>query len=87
MHPYIVKGRASHLAANYLFEPLMTSVADDPDAMYGLIAETIDYPENRQWAIVKLRTEARFSDGSDITADDVVFTYNILQEKGIPVRL
>jgi microcin C transport system substrate-binding protein len=84
LHPYIIKGRASHLASSFLFEPLMTTVADDPDAMYGLIAESIEYPENRQWAIFKLRDEARFSDGSDITADDVVFTYDILLEKGIP---
>jgi microcin C transport system substrate-binding protein len=84
LHPYIVKGRASHLASSFLFEDLMTNVADDPDALYGLIAESIEYPENRQWALFNLRPEAKFSDGSDITADDVVFTYNILLEKGIP---
>lgn len=84
MHPYIVKGRASHLAVQFLYEPLMTTVADDPDAMYGLIAETIEYPENRQWALFNLRPEAKFSDGTAVTADDVVYTYNILLEKGIP---
>jgi microcin C transport system substrate-binding protein len=84
MHPYIVKGRASHLAVQFLFENLMTSVADDPDAMYGLIAETIEYPENRQWALFNLRPEAKFSDGTPVTAEDVVFTYYILLEKGIP---
>ena len=83
MHPYTIKGKGGHITIVF-FEDLMTSVADDPDALYGLLAETIEYPENRQWAIFNLRPEARFSDGSEVTADDIVFTFNILLEKGIP---
>lgn len=83
MHPYITKGIGAGFSS-YFFERLMTSVADDPDSLYGLLAETIEYPPSRQWVIFNLRPEARFSDNSQVTAEDVVFTFNILLEKGIP---
>lgn len=83
MHPYVIKGRASGVAS-YFFEGLMTSVADEPDALYGLIAHTVEYPESRQWVKFYLRPEARFSDGSKLSAHDVVFTFDILLSKGIP---
>ena len=83
MTPFILKGQAAALSSIF-FESLMTGSADEPDSMYGLLAETIEYPESRQWAIFNLRPEARFSDGSQVTADDVVFSFNILYEKGRP---
>lgn len=81
--PYILKGQAATLSSVF-FESLMTGSADEPDAMYGLLAESIEYPEDRQWAIFNLRPEARFSDGTQVTAEDVVFSFNILIEKGRP---
>ncbi len=81
--PYILKGQAATLS-NIFFESLMTNDSDEPDAMYGLVAKTIEYPENRQWAIFNMRPEARFSDGTPITAADVVFSFNILITKGRP---
>lgn len=83
MTPYILKGQAAALSSIF-YESLMAGTADEPDAMYGLVAESIEYPESRQWAIFNMRPEARFSDGSSITAEDVVFSYNILIEKGRP---
>ena len=83
MHPYVIKGRSASLGSKF-FEPLMETLADDPDAMYGVLAESVEYPEDRQWVIFNMRPEARFSDGTEVTADDIVFTYNILLEKGIP---
>lgn len=83
MHPYVVKGTSAN-SSSIFFEPLMTGVADEPDALYGLLAEQIEYPENRQWATFYLRPEARFSDGTPVTAEDVVFTFEILRDKGIP---
>jgi len=50
-----------------------------------LLAETIEYPENRQWVVFNMRPEARFSDGTAVTAQDVVFSFNILYEKGRPI--
>lgn len=84
MHPYTVEGRASALYANYAFEPLMEAVLDEPDSAYGVLAESIEYPPDRQWAAFNLRPEARFSDGTPVTAEDVAFTYDILLTKGIP---
>ncbi len=67
-----------------LHDSLMTRAFDEPDAVYGLIAESVEYPEDRAWAIFTLRPEARFSDGTQITADDVVFTIETLQQQGAP---
>lgn len=83
MTPYILKGQAAALSSIF-FESLMTGSADEPDSMYGLLAETIEYPKSRQWAVFNIRPEAQFSDGSQVTADDVVFSFNILYEKGRP---
>ncbi len=83
LNRYIIKGNAA-ASGNIFLETLMTGTADEPDALYGLIAESIEYPENRSYAIFNIRPEARFSDGSKITANDVVFSHNILLEKGIP---
>ena len=83
MTPYILKGQAAALSSIF-FESLMASSSDEPDSMYGLLAETIEYPENRQWATFNLRPEAQFSDGTQLTADDVVFSFNILYDKGRP---
>ena len=82
-HPYIAKGRAA-VGASIQFESLMIGTSDEPDSMYGLLAESLEYPTDYSWAIFYLRPEARFSDGSPVTADDVVFSQTILQEKGIP---
>lgn len=83
MSPYILKGQAAALSS-IMFESLMSGSADEPDSMYGLLAESIEYPENRQWAIFNIRPEARFSDDSPVTAEDVVFSFNVLYEKGRP---
>ncbi|NOX73235.1 MAG: ABC transporter substrate-binding protein [Alphaproteobacteria bacterium] len=82
--PYILKGQPAALSTIF-YESLMEGTLDEPDSMYGLVAESIEYPENRQWAIFNMRPEAKFSDGSPLTAEDVVFSFNILFEKGSPV--
>ena len=57
---------------------------DEIKTAYGLIAESVEYPDNNQWIIFNLRPEARFHDGKLITADDVLFSFKALQEKGHP---
>ena len=81
--PYILKGNAGSLATVF-FDSLMTGNSDEPDSMYGLVAHTVEYPENRSWVIFHMRPEARFADGTPLTAEDVVFSYNVLLEKGRP---
>ncbi|TCQ81918.1 microcin C transport system substrate-binding protein [Ochrobactrum sp. BH3] len=66
------------------FDRLMAAALDEPDAVYGLIAESVTLSKDRQTCLFKLRKEARFHDGSPIEAKDVVFTYETLKEKGHP---
>ena len=81
--PYILKGNAATLSTAF-FDTLMTGNLDEPDAMYGLVAETIEYPEDRSWVIFHMRPEAKFFDGTPVHAEDVVFSMNVLIEKGAP---
>ncbi|MBO1038380.1 extracellular solute-binding protein [Brucella pituitosa] len=66
------------------FDTLMAAALDEPDAVYGLIAESVTLSKDRQTCLFKLRKEARFHDASPIEAKDVVFTYETLKEKGHP---
>lgn len=83
LHRYSTKGEQAG-SATIFFESLMAGTADEAGSLYGLLAETIEYPESKKWVIFNLRPEARFSDGSPLTASDVVFSLNILVEKGLP---
>ena len=83
MTPYILKGNAAALSTVF-FDSLMTGTLDEPDALYGLVAESIEYPESREWVIFNMRSEAMFSDGTPVTAEDVVFSFEVLRDKGAP---
>lgn len=67
-----------------LHDTLMVRAFDEPDAVYGQLAESVEYPADRSFAIFTLREGARFSDGEPVTAADVVFTLRTLQEDGAP---
>ena len=82
-NPFIPKGNpAAHSTAG--LETLMTASADEPFTRYGLIAESLTYPKDRSWITFHLRPDARWHDGQPITADDVVFSFNLLMEQGQP---
>ena len=83
MHPYTTKGRAGQLSSMF-FESLLEGTADEADAVYGLVAESLEYPADRSHVIFNMRPKARFSDGSPLTAADVVFSYETLRDKGLP---
>ncbi|MBL9034749.1 MAG: ABC transporter substrate-binding protein [Rhodospirillaceae bacterium] len=80
---FIVKGTPAGLPG--LYDTLTTSPDDDLMTEYGLLAESMEVAEDKSWVIFNLRPEARWHDGQPVTADDVVFTFNILMEKGNPV--
>lgn len=84
LSPYILKGNAA-AGSTVFFDSLMTATLDEPDAMYGLVAHSVEYPESREWVIFHMRPEARFWDGTPLTAQDVVFSVDILRDKGQPV--
>lgn len=66
------------------FDSLMTGAWDEPDSRYGLVAETVMVSADRNVFSFQLRKNARFHDGSPLTAEDVVFSYQLLKEKGHP---
>jgi microcin C transport system substrate-binding protein len=80
---YILKGDAAQ-GTELLFDTLMARAQDEPDAVYGLIAESADVADDRMSVTFKLRPEAKFADGTPVTAEDVVFSFNSLKEKGHP---
>ena len=83
MHPYTRKGRAGAYSSIF-FESLLEETADEADAAYGLLTEYIEYPKDRSWVIFKLRDNIKFSDGSPLTVEDVLFSYELLRDKGLP---
>ena len=83
LNQFILKGEAAQ-GLGLLYDSLLAGSADEPDAAYGLIAERMEYPPDRSWVIFDMRPEATFSDGTPITAEDVVFTWQVLLEKGAP---
>ena len=63
----------------------MVRADDEPDAVYGLVAETRRRgADDRMSVTFKLRPEAKFADGSPVTADDVVFSFDIAEGEGPP---
>ena len=77
-------GSGSGSSVGHLWESLLTSSADEISAGYGHIAETIELPADKLWVAFELRPEAKFSDGTPITAEDVAWTYRTLLEQGRP---
>jgi peptide/nickel transport system substrate-binding protein len=83
-NPLIVRGVAANGIRDFVIESLMARGLDEPFTLYGLIAETVEVPEDRSSITFHLNPKARFSDGAPITADDVLFSFNLLKEKGRP---
>lgn len=87
-NPFPLKGSSFPNHNTYLmhliFESLMFEPLDDKLTSYCFLAEWVDQPEDNASVTFKLREDIRFSDGSKANADDLVFTFNILREKGKP---
>ncbi|WP_349035574.1 extracellular solute-binding protein [Pseudotabrizicola sp. 4114] len=82
MNPYSVKGRAAGLSSAP-YETIVTGTADEIGAVYCLLCSTMEYPEDRSWVIFNLRPEVTFSDGTPMTAEDVLFSYETFLAKGL----
>ncbi len=83
LNGFILKGDAAQ-GLEVLFDSLMVRAADEPDAVYGLAARDAEIALGGKAATFHLRPEARFADGSPVTADDVVFSFETLKAKGHP---
>ena len=84
LNNYILKGDAAQ-GLELLFDTLMTPAADEPDAVYGLVAESAEVADDKMSATFYLRPEAKFADGSPLTAGDVVYSFEALKTKGHPI--
>lgn len=83
LNHFIAKGVKAP-ALPMMFDTLMTSSLDEPQSMYGLVAESVEVADDKSWVEFTLRPQAKFHDGSPITPDDVVFTFEALKTKGDP---
>ena len=84
MNPYTVKGRRGQLSW-FMYESLLgDGAADTYGEGYCLLCERLEYPPTKDWVIFHMRPEARFSDGTPLTAHDVLFSHNLLLEQGLP---
>jgi len=83
IHPYTRNGRSAVLG-NIFFESMLEGTYDEVGSSYCLLCESIAYPEDRSYVIFTIREAARFSDGTPVTADDALFSYEILRDEGLP---
>lgn len=84
LKPLIVKGNKAPGVREYVYESLMARSSDEAFSLYGLLAESIEVPDDRSWVQFVLRPDARFSDGRPVTVDDVIFSLELLRDKGLP---
>jgi microcin C transport system substrate-binding protein len=82
-NPFIPKGNA--VGVGLIYDSLTYHSPDEPFTEYGLLAEKIDKAPDNSYVRFILNPKARFHDGTPVTADDVIFTFNILVEKGDPM--
>ena len=84
LHPFTLKGvPAAGIGA--LWETLCWHSRDEAFTVYGLIADTIEVPQDRSWVSFTLRPEAKWNDGTPITVEDVIWSFDTLKTKGPPM--
>lgn len=84
-NPYIFKGVAATFVTSLSFETLGFSPADDPFTVYPLLAEKFDLPKDKSYVGFILNPKAKFSDGSAVLADDVIYSFKAITEQGSPI--
>ena len=84
LNPYVLKGTVPWQLTSLITESLMGRSLDEPFTLYGLLAESVETDPDRTWVEFTLRPEARFSDGSPVTVEDVIWSYETLGTQGHP---
>lgn len=89
LNPFILKsmrttarGMWDPQYGNLVFESLMQRSRDESFSLYGLLAETVEWDEDRTFIQFNLNPKARWADGQPVTPDDVIFTFELLRDKG-----
>src|SRR5262245_46230673 len=84
LNPLIVKGVAAISLRGYVIESLLARGYDEPFTLYGLLAETVETDAERSYVTFRLNPRAKFSDGTPVTPDDVIFSWQLLRDHGRP---
>jgi peptide/nickel transport system substrate-binding protein len=84
LNPFIVRGLAVQQIRGYVVESLMARGNDEAFTLYGLLARSVETDEERSYVTFRLDPRARFSDGTPVTADDVLFSWALFRDKGRP---
>ncbi|MGC3937168.1 extracellular solute-binding protein [Roseobacter sp. EG26] len=84
LNPFVRKGTVPWQLRFFTHESLMGRSWDEPFTLYGLLAESVEVPDDRSWVGFTLRENAMFSDGSPVTVEDVLFSYELLGTEGHP---
>jgi peptide/nickel transport system substrate-binding protein len=84
VNPFVIRGNPFQQFRSYVVESLMVRSQDEPFTLYGLIANSVETDDARSFVAFTIDPRARFSDGKPVTADDVLFSWNLLREKGRP---
>ncbi|MEQ6247985.1 extracellular solute-binding protein [Sulfitobacter sp. HNIBRBA3233] len=84
LNPFVRKGTAPWQLRFFTHETLLGRSWDEPFTLYGLLAESVETDEARTWVEFTLRENAAFSDGSPLTVDDVIFSFELLGTEGHP---
>lgn len=84
LNPLIVKGLPAQSIRGYVIESLLARGYDEPFTLYGLLAQSVETDDERSYVTFTLDPRARFSDGKPVTPQDVVFSWQLLRDKGRP---
>src|SRR5579863_2275738 len=84
LNPFIIKGVPA-AGIGMIFDTLTSASEDEPSSEYGLVADSIDVAPDKLSVLYTLRPQARFHDGSPMTPEDVVWSFDTLRDKGLPM--
>ncbi|AYG59128.1 extracellular solute-binding protein [Rhizobium jaguaris] len=91
LNPFILKsmgttarGMWDPAYGNLVYESLMQRSSDEPFTLYGLLAQTVEWDDSRSFIQFNLNPKAKWSDGQPVTPEDVIFTFQLLRDKGRP---
>ena len=84
MNPFATQRGTPGRLSSIPYERVMTATADEVGSAYCLLCETIEYPESQDWVIFNMRRDVMFSDGTPMTAQDMVFSHELLRDEGTP---
>ena len=84
LNPFIVKGLPAANMRGYIVESLLARGYDEPFTLYGLLADRITTDDARTYVSFRINPAARFADGKPVTPADVIFSWELLRDKGRP---